>query len=137
MDINYSDLEMAFEFASSGYEFDHSAWLNKVTGQIYYISDASEDVLPEDIDDSENYLEIPDKREFGLGKPLAIEFSRTHLSSDIDKIYSIFQSKGAYSRFKDLLEERESLDKWYKFEQEALKASIIQWSNDNGVKFSI
>ena len=137
MELNYSDLEMAFEFASSGYGYDHSAWLDKESGIIYYDSDASEDELPDDLYENKKYLEIPDKREFNLGKPLAIEFAQAFLPDGLDHVYSIFRSKGAYSRYKNLLEKRGALEKWYKFEQEALRNCIIEWCEDNGVKFNI
>ncbi len=40
MAVDYSDMELAFDFASSGYEFEHASWINKESGEIYYISDA-------------------------------------------------------------------------------------------------
>jgi len=137
MKLNYNDLEMAFEFVSSGYGYDHSAWLDKESGTIYYDSDASEDELPDDLYENEKYLQVPDKREFGLGKPLAIEFAKANIPDDFDQVYSIFRSRGAYSKYKFLLEKRGALEKWYEFEQESLKNSIIEWCKDNGVRLSI
>ena len=90
MALNYSDLEMAIEFASPGFGYDNSAWLDKESGMIYYDSDASEDELPDDLYENEKYLQISDKREFGLGKQLAIEFTRYFLPDDLDQVYSIF-----------------------------------------------
>ena len=128
---------MAFEFVSSGYGYDHSAWLDKESGTIYYDSDVSEDELPDDLYENEKYLEIPDKREFDLGKPLAIKFIQYFLPDDLDQVYSIFRSKGAYSRYKNMLEKRGALEKWYEFEQESLRNCITEWCEDNGVKISI
>jgi len=134
MAVDYSDLELAFDFVSSGYEFEHTSWINKESGEIYYISDSSDDVLPDDCDESEAYIEIPDKRGLGLGKPLAIEFTQINLPDNINHVYSIFQSRGAYSRFKDLLDDKEMLERWYEFEQESTKAKIIEWCNENGIE---
>lgn len=75
MTIKLSDLELAFDFVSFGGEYEHSAYLDKDSGNIFYDSDASEDVLPEDLFTNDKYIEIPHKKEFGLGKPLAIEFT--------------------------------------------------------------
>ncbi len=136
MELNYSDLEMAFEFVSSGYGYDSSAYLDKETGQLYYDSDVSDEELPGDLYENEKYLEIPDKREFDLGKPLALEFAQRHIPEDFDKVYSIFQSKGAYARYKSLLENKGILEKWYEFEQVALKVSIVEWCNEQGIKFN-
>ncbi len=137
MELEISDLEMAFDFVSAGYGYDHSAYLDKESGQIYYDSDASEDVLPDDLYENEKYVEIPDKREFGLGKQLALEFVQQNLPTELDRVYSIFQSRGAYSRYKELLDEKGLLEKWYEFEQESLKNAVIQWCNEHGIKVSI
>ncbi|WP_353817004.1 hypothetical protein [Mesorhizobium sp.] len=58
--------------------------------------------LPDDVEDSERYIAIPDKRELDLGKPLVLTFARHHLPDDYDKVREIFSRAGAYARFKDL-----------------------------------
>ena len=133
MAINYSDLELAFEFVSSGYEFEYSAYLDKESGAIYYDSDASEDELPEDLFENEKYIAIPSKRDFGLGKPLAIEYAQNNLPEELDLVHSFFRSKGAYSNFKSLLENKDQLEKWYSFEQEAMKKAILEWCAENEI----
>jgi len=133
MAIDYSDLEMAFEFVSSGYEGEHAAYLDRLSGDIYYDSDASEDVMPDDLFINDKYVEIPSKKQFGLGKPLAIEFTQNHLSSDLNRVYSIFSSSRAFANFKALLAERGVLQTWYTFEQAALKEAIIVWCGDNKI----
>ena len=133
MAIDYSELELAFDFVSSGYEFDHSAYLDKESGKIYYDSDASEDELPEDLLENEKYLSIPSKKDFGLGKPLAIEYAQINLPEELNLVYSIFRSRGAYSNFKALLENKNQLEQWYTFEKEALKKAILEWCAENGI----
>ncbi len=133
MSIDYGDLELAFDFVSSGYEGEHAAYLDKISGEIYYESDASEDVLPEDIFENEKYIEIPSKLEFGLGKPLAIEFAQINLKEDLEQVYSFFSSRGAYSKFKTLLENRNKLESWYAYEKEALKKALLEWCAENEI----
>lgn len=133
MVINYDELELAFEFVSSGYEFDHSAYLDKESGKIYFDSDASEDELPEDLFENDKYIQIPEKREFGLGKPLAIEYSQINLPGELELVYSFFRSRGAYSNFKALLDSKNQLEQWYAFEQEALKKAILEWCTENEI----
>ncbi|MDJ0669159.1 MAG: hypothetical protein QNJ61_17895 [Desulfobacterales bacterium] len=71
---------------------------------IYYVSDLGDsNELPEDIDE-EKYIAIPHKNELDLGKALVFEFTTANLPGEIEKVDSIFRRKGAYSRFKDLLE---------------------------------
>src|SRR5712664_2503754 len=74
-------------------------------GQIYCHSEFSDmdefnDELPEDIDNDEKYLAIPDARELDLGKPLAVDFARQVLPEDVDEVRRIFSRKGAYASFK-------------------------------------
>jgi hypothetical protein len=133
MAIDYSNLEMAFEFVSFGYEGEHTAYLDRLSGEVHYDSDESEDVMPDDLFTNDKYVEIPSTKEFGLGKPLAIEFTRNHLSSDLNRVYTLFSSSRAYSNFKALLEKRGVLQTWYTFEQAALKNAILEWCNDNEI----
>jgi len=64
------------------------------------------DELPDDVGDSEKYLQIPDKRELDLGKPLALDFARQFLPNDFDEVRQLFSKRGAYARFKDLLDRK-------------------------------
>ena len=54
------------------------------------------DELPDDIEDDEKYLKIPNKRELGPGKPLALEFAREFLRGDFDEVRDIFGRRKAY-----------------------------------------
>ena len=137
MAVDYSDLEMAFDFVSAGAGYDHVAYLDRESGEIFYESDSSEDEIPEDVWENVKYISVPDKKEFGLGKPLALNFSEQYLPNDIENVYSIFRSKGAYSAFKSLLETRNQLQNWYQYEQHAIKEAIIQWCEDNSVELKI
>jgi Uncharacterised protein family (UPF0158) len=131
MALDLSDLEMALEFVSTGY--DSAAYLDKETGYIYYDSDEE---LPEDLHENEKYLEIPDKREFDLGRDLALDFAKNSIPDDFEHVYAIFRSEGAYSRYKILLEKRDMLQKWYDFEQESIKSALTQWCKENGIEVS-
>ncbi len=111
MAVNFSELLEAFEFVSSVGSGENTAHLCKATGKIYWHSDWADDVeeLPDEVEDSEKYIPIPDKRELDLGKPLALKFARHYLPDDYDKVRQIFSRAGAYARFKDLLEHRRVL----------------------------
>jgi hypothetical protein len=131
--IKYDDLEMALEFASSGEEFGSYAYIDRESGQVYYVSDDVDEEYPDDIDENERYLLVPHKRELGLGKLIAIEFTEEYLPNEIDSIYRIFNSRGAYSAFKSVLEKNSLLDSWYKYEKEVTQKALMQWSNEVGL----
>ena len=130
MKVDFSELMDAFEFVSSGGTGENTAYLCRGTGKIYWQSEwlsDDEQELPEDIEDPEKYLTVPDKRELDLGKPLVLKFARHHLPDDYEKVREIFSRSGAYARFKDLLEYRHALDRWYAFEQEATEQALRDW----------
>jgi hypothetical protein len=94
------------------------------------------DILPDDIDDSEKFLQIPDKRELDLGKPLALDFARQFLPGDFDNVRQFFSGRGAYARFKNLLDRRGVLDQWYDFEAEAEERALRMWCDLNSIEVS-
>ena len=113
----------------------NSATLCMETGQIFYISDFGDsDELPEDIDDSGKYIEIPHKKELNLGKPLVLEFVAIHLPDNFDEVDSFFRKRGAYSKFKNLLDAKGLLTKWYEFEEQEQVRALIGWCKDNGIR---
>jgi hypothetical protein len=105
MPVSFKDIQEAFEFVSAGGMGEHQAFLCKRSGKIYWQSDLLDDLdeLPGDLDDSEKYVQIPDKRELDLGKPLVLDFARKFLPDDFDEVRQIFSRRGAYARFRGLL----------------------------------
>jgi hypothetical protein len=92
MQIDWNELEATVEFVSMGNE----AVLCRKTGKFLWHSDLEEDLeaWPDDADDDEKYLVIPDKKELDLGKALVLEFARQCLPGEFDEIRQNFP-KGA------------------------------------------
>ena len=135
MPIKFSDIEDAFFFVSMAEQYIHSAYLCKETGHIFYTSEMGDsDELPEDINELDKYLDIPHKNELNLGKALVIEFTAKFLPEELDKVHSIFRRKGAYSRFKDLLERKGALDEWYKYENDQHRLALKEWCRENDIE---
>ncbi len=135
MGMKFEDIVDAFDFVSFGQMFEHQAFLNKNTGKIYWHSEIgdNEEELPEDID-SDKYIEIPHKKELNLGKFLVFDFAYEYLPNDADEIENIFRRKGAYSKFKALLERKKLIDKWYEFESKAQEKALKAWCEESGIK---
>ena len=136
MRVSFKDILEALEFVSAGGMGEHQAFLCKQSGRVDWHSEFSDelDKLPDDIEDSEKYVPIPDKRELDLGKPLALEFARQFLPSDIDKVRQIFSGRGAYAKFKNLLDRRGVLDQWYEFEAEVEEKALRMWWDLNSIE---
>ena len=137
MAIKFSEIDTAFTFVSYGAPCEHYAYLNKMTGETYYISELGDsDELPEDIDENEDYVEIPHKNELNLGLNLVLDFVANRLPDDLDKVQNYFRKKGAYSHFKDLLERKALLDEWHQFENEQTEKELRNWCKVNKIKIA-
>ena len=137
--LKYTDLEMAMEFTSDAYSFDAVVYLCRKTGKIYYGSDeyCPDEELPEDVDDSSLYAQVPDKRDLDLGKRLVMRFVSRALPDEYDKVDDIFHRKGAYSRYKDLLFKYGLLEDWYDFENLSTQKALCGWAEDEGFTVEI
>src|ERR1700722_13700781 len=137
--INFQEILDALEFVGSGSLGEHQAILCRRTGKIYWRSefsglDALNDELPDDIEDDEKYIAIPDKRELGLGKPLVLDFAREFLPDDFDEVRYIFSKKGAYAKFRALLIRRNVLERWYEFEAKGTERALREWCELNAIE---
>src|SRR3984893_14915622 len=95
------------------------------SGKIYWHSEFGEndEEWPDDID-NEKYIAIPGRRELDLGKPLVLEFAREFLPDNYEEVRHIFNRRGAYRRYKDLLVRRGALERWYDFSNKAEEAVL-------------
>src|SRR5262249_28433108 len=137
MAVSFSDLQLAFEFVSSGGMGENEAYLDRQSGKIYWHSEFgdNDEELPDDIDD-EKCISIPDKRELDLGKPLVLNFAREFLPGDYDEVRHIFSRRGAYRRYKDLLVRRGALERGYGFSNKCGETGLRGGGAGNGVEVS-
>jgi len=135
MIIEFKEIEEAFDFVSFAQMCEHQAFLDRESGKIYWYSEFgdNEEELPENLD-NEKYIEIPHKKELGLGKGLVFDFAYEQLPNETQEIELIFSRKGAYSKFKALLERKGVIDKWYKFESTAQEKALRAWCRENTIK---
>jgi hypothetical protein len=139
--VSFQEILDAHEFADTNGFGEHHAILCRQTGKIYLHSEFSDfdefnDELPDDVEDDEKYLTIPDKRALGLGKPLALDFAHEFLPNDFDEVRYIFSKKGAYSKFRALVIRRNALDLWYGFESKATERALREWCKLNSIEIS-
>lgn len=104
-----------------------------LTVQVRTSFEQSDQTYGDDIMDAGKYIEIPHKNDLGLGKPLALNFARRALPDDFEEVAGIFQHRGAYGRFKSLLERRGKLAEWYEFENENQREALRAWCEANGI----
>ena len=134
--VSFDELLAGFEWVSAEGTFENEAYVNKVTGKIIW-SSSSADVekdLPEDIEDGNTYLALPNKRDLELGRELALRFVEEHLPASYEFARELFRSHGAYRRFKALLDQKNQLQNWYAFEEAAVEEALREWSRENGLE---
>ncbi len=134
--VKLTDLVEAFEFVSVS-EFDeHQAYICTRTGRIIFVSDGvdlEEGVeLPDDPEVPEYYV-VPHRRDLDLGRRLALAFVANEIPQSLNEARDMFCRKGAYSRFKRLLQAHAVLEKWYAFEGRATEEALKEWCDEVGL----
>ena len=135
MTVDFEDIISGLDYVSAGQMGENQAYLNKLTGKIIWHTDVGDNFeeLPDDLDD-DKYIEIPHKSELGLGKNLAIDFAYEKLPDEVEIIKSFFRKRGAYSKFKTLLENIDMLDQWYEFELQAQDKALREWCEESEIE---
>lgn len=134
--VAFSELRDAFDFVSAGDLTDHAAYICRSTGELHWLAngiDPEEEGTPEDIEESDDYLSVPDKRDLDLGNRLVFRFAEAHMPDDCGDVRDIFRRRGAYRRFRHLLEAKGLLDRWYQFEDKATDRALRDWCEANDV----
>jgi hypothetical protein len=132
--MKYTDIEDAFMFVSMSPPHEHYAYINKETGETYYVSTLGDsDELPDDLEENEKYISIPHKNDLNLGRNLVFDFISANLPDEYEQVRRIFSRKGAYSLFKELLESKGQLEAWYEFEQKATREALHGWCKENDI----
>lgn len=139
MSIKFSDIVDLFEIANFGSPYEHQGYICKVTGKTYIYSEFgdNEEELPDDIHShSEKYLTIPGKNDLDLGRDLAFVFTQEVLPSEYENVRAIFRHKGAYFKFKVLLEGSEKLEEWYQFERNQTENALRRWCSEQDIEIN-
>ena len=134
------DIHSALMFVSSSGDGENTATYDKETGKIYFRSDLAGidefEELCESEYDEKIHIEIPHKNDLDLGRNLVFEFIREYSPEDENTVSQIFRRKGAYSRFKDFLDSKDILQKWYDFENSRELEELENWCRDNSIDIS-
>jgi hypothetical protein len=134
--VKWSEFIDAFEFASFGAPHESRAFVNLDTGSLHCISDVIdlEEETPEDLEVSDRYLALPHKNDLDLGSKLALSFTEQQLPREFGRVLGYFHKRGAYSRFKELLQDRGVLENWYAFEKDATERALKQWCDEHEIE---
>jgi hypothetical protein len=131
--IDLDELILALDWASDTSGLGNLAFVSRETGQVFMTSDEDFGAefaakLPSDLDDAEKYASVPTRHDLRLGKRLAVRFAETSSPERLQDTYKMFASRGAYARFKAMLENEGALDAWHAFEPEAVERALREWA---------
>ncbi len=134
--VDATELRDAFDFVSGGVLADFRAYICRDTGRIYCVADGidPEEDTPDDLGESDRYISVPNKHDLNLGRSLATAFAEQEMPRDAQNIWDIFRRCGAYRRFKDLLDRRDMLQRWYDFEERETDKALRAWCEDIGIQ---
>lgn len=135
--VKFDDLLAAYEWVS-GSPNDNAAFVSRATGNVHWSSSIAEldEELPEDIDDGSIYVALPSKHDLDLGKGLALAFAEEQLADSYQTVTNIFRQRGAYGRFKELLERKGLLAAWYDFQAKATERALREWAAEEGLSIA-
>lgn len=129
----FDGLLLAYEWVSADIGGDNAAYVSRATGRIYWFGDGVdlEEDLPKDIEDGTQYLAVPHKYDLNLGNSLALQFVHEVLPDQYHVAADYFHHRGAYHKFKAMLERSNKLDEWHKYEADAVAKALGAWVSEN------
>lgn len=132
--LTFAELEDAHRWADGG--MDSAAWICRKTGKVYLRDESGatdlDAPLPENIDDEACYAQVPDARDLDLGIALVFDFTAQCMPGAYDEVRQMFRKRGAYGRFRSLVERNGSLQAWYEFQEQATAKALRDWATENG-----
>lgn len=136
--VQLDDLLAVFDWVSSSAPAVNDAFVSRVSGKLHWSSDDVEldDELPQDIDDGTLYVAVPHRFDLNLGKGLALAFAGEQLSDSFEMVADAFRKRGAYARFKEVLERRSLLQAWYDYEIHATEDALRGWAVKQGLSLA-
>jgi hypothetical protein len=132
--VNLDDLEHALSFTALDQGMDSCACLDTATGETILVSPGEEP--PADIYNNNNYLLLPTQQELDLGRSLVLQFIQQTHNHLLDDVYAMFRARGAYAKFKALLEREGILAQWYQYERDKTREALKDWCRENNLSYN-
>jgi hypothetical protein len=113
---------------------ESAVYVSRISGEVLWVGEGIDEEPPDDLEDASLYVRVPTKRDLELGRPLALSFVSDQFPESYDTVRGYFAKRGAYSRFKDLLDRTGHLDAWYLFERAATETRLREWCEENALE---
>lgn len=134
--VDLDDLALAVRWVADGMALDHEAWVERSTGVVRMYSPDQAALcgpMPTNAGGHADCVPVPDRRELGLGTELVFDFARDEMPDAVDAVRAVFRRKGAYGRFRDMLERQGLLERWYAYEEAREMQALHEWCEAQGL----
>ena len=151
MKVKIEDIIDAVDFDSDMSE----SYLNIKTKQVYMFTDEDLRAAENDADlsdsaewyreavasakhyleNQDDYLSLPEKYDFNEYRIIEKFIARVDIPKQSDMLYQSIQGKGAFKRFKIMLERLGVVGEWYKYRDEKLREFVEFWCQENNIDF--
>ena len=132
MKINISTIIEAIEMADDNFTF----FLDLETGKSVLLADElSTGMDNEGLENEiERFFRLPTKFEIHEYNIME-EFIQTLKGEDADKLEQVIQGRGAFRRFKDMVNRRGITKQWYDFQADYYRNLAIAWCQEHGIEY--
>jgi hypothetical protein len=127
--VSFSELWKAF-VRPAGWH----AIVSRTRGIVMLTDDKSR--LPGGWKQSKEFIRIPDRRDFNLGRSLVRQFVEENLPAEQESVREMFSADGAYRRFHAYLESKGLLENWRRFERRNYEGVLRAWARESGIEVS-
>ena len=76
---------------------------------------------------------MPDAHELNLKHDLVMDFVIAECPALLDEVRRIFSRRGAWRTYKNLLAQRNVLDRWHQHEDAATRRALLAWAARQGL----
>lgn|SRR5574341_1577180 len=132
--IDLAELAFALEDNSPG----HALYLDLETGELILVTeDVEDDELPlprEELEESDRFLFVLPRPSHEGWRDMDDFVVTVGAGAFRDRLADAIRGRGAFGRFKRVLEERpDERERWFAFQQDRLDARALQWLADQGI----
>jgi hypothetical protein len=137
--VDFFDLLFGFAFVNADVSPDNRACIGLLTGQVHVVAPelGIDEEVPEDFGDPALYVAIPSRRELSLGRDLVLSFVAKFAPDDVATVHEYFSRRGAYPRYRELLERRQLLGDWHDYETVKTDEALRAWCAQQGIAIAI
>lgn len=82
-----------------------------------------------------DYLSLPEKYDFNEYRIIEKFIARVNVTKQSEMLSQSIHGKGAFRRFKNVLERLELVDEWYKYRGQKLREFVEFWCRENKIDF--